>query len=84
MKSQPVSVLDLARELRRLANSVVRDAQKDSELACLSHIVAIRPLTQLLFEVLSPSEISDTNRDELAVTKNPIGFVRPEPQNTSH
>ncbi len=84
MKSQPVSVLDLARELRRLANNVVRDAQKEAELACLSHIAAIRPLTQLLFEVLSPSEIAGTTQEELAVARNPIGFVRPGSENASH
>ena len=80
MSHNDVSVLDLAKELRRLANGVVRDVQRESELSCLSHIAAIKPLAQLLSEVLSPRGIVsvDVDEDKTQVTKNPIGFSVPE------
>lgn len=73
-----VSVLDLAKELRRLANGVVRDVQRESELSCLSHIAAIKPLAQLLSEVLSPQGIVSVDEEKTHATKNPIGFSVPE------
>lgn len=77
MSQQDVSVLDLAKELRRLANGVVRDVQRESELSCLSHIAAIKPLAQLLSEVLSPQGIVAIDEEKSQSTKNPIGFTVP-------
>jgi hypothetical protein len=80
MSHNDVSVLDLAKELRRLANGVVRDVQRESELSCLSHIAAIKPLAQLLSEVLSPRGIVsvDVDEEKTQATKNPIGFPVPQ------
>ena len=78
MSHNDVSVLDLAKELRRLANGVVRDVQRDSELSCLSHIAAIKPLAQLLSEVLSPQGIVAVDEEKTHATMNPIGFPVPQ------
>lgn len=78
MSQQDISVLDLARELRRLANGVVRGVQRDSDLSCLSHIAAIKPLAQLLSEVLSPQGIVTTTEEKAPSAKNPIGFPVPQ------
>lgn len=78
MSHNDVSVLDLAKELRRLANGVVRDVQRESDLSCLSHIAAIKPLAQLLSEVLSPQGIVTTTEEKLPLAKNPIGFPVPQ------
>ncbi len=77
MKQNHVTPLELALELKRLASGVVRDVQRDADLTCLSHLAAIKPLAQLLAEVLSPQQVvakSDASSDDLP--KNPIGFSR--------
>lgn len=78
MKHNQVTPLELALELKRLASGLVRDVHRDADLTCLSHLAAIKPLAQLLFEVLSPQEVltkSDVNSSE--TSKNPIGFSAP-------
>ena len=77
MKQNHVSPLELALELKRLASGVVRDVQRDAELTCLSHLAAIKPLAQLLSEVLSPQQvIAKPDASASDVPKNPIGFSR--------
>lgn len=78
MSHNDVSVLDLAKELRRLANGVVRDVQRESDLSCLSHIAAIKPLAQLLSEVLSLQGIVTATEEKSPLAKNPIGFPVPQ------
>ena len=85
MKPTEISILDLANELKRLANGVVREVQRDSELACLSNLHAIKPLVQFLSETLAselqlPShqpEVQQVIEPESESTKNPIGFSQP-------
>ena len=72
MSHSEVTVVDLATELRRLAQGVVREARRDSGLACLSNLAAIRPLVQLLADTLT-SEISISTEPE-EQRRNPIGF----------
>ena len=77
MKENHVTPLELALELKRLASGVVRDVQRDSELTCLSHLAAIKPLAQLLSEVLSPQQVvANSEASASDVPKNPIGFSR--------
>ena len=77
MKQNHVTPLELALELKRLASGVVRDVQRDAELTCLSHLAAIKPLAQLLSEVLSPQQIVEKpDVSSTDVPKNPIGFSR--------
>ena len=77
MKQNHVTPLELALELKRLASGVVRDVQRDAELTCLSHLAAIKPLAQLLSEVLSPQQIvAKPDVSSTDVPKNPFGFSR--------
>lgn len=78
MSHNDVSVLNLVKELRRLANGVVRDVQRESDLSCLSRIAAIKPLAQLLSEVLSPQGIATMKEGKSPLAKNPIGFPVPQ------
>ena len=48
-----ISVVDLAKELRRLANCLVRELGKDSGVAPLSYIAAIKPLVNCISEEYS-------------------------------
>ena len=45
-----ISVVDLAKELRRLANCLVRELGKDPGVAPLSYIAAIKPLVNYISE----------------------------------
>lgn len=86
MKPTEISILDLANELKRLANGVVREVQRDSELACLSNLHAIKPLVQFLAETLagelhiegSQPEIEQVTEPVVESLKNPIGFSQPK------
>jgi hypothetical protein len=85
MKPIEISILDLANELKRLANGVVREVQRDSELACLSNLHAIKPLVQFLSETLANElqlpghqpEVQQVSEPESESLKNPIGFSQP-------
>ena len=85
MKPIEISILDLANELKRLANGVVREVQRDSELACLSNLHAIKPLVQFLSETLASElqlpghqpEVQQVSEPESERSKNPIGFSQP-------
>jgi hypothetical protein len=85
MKPIEISILDLANELKRLANGVVREVQRDSELACLSNLHAIKPLVQFLSETLAGElhlpghqpEVQQASEPESEPSKNPIGFSQP-------
>lgn len=85
MKPIEISILDLANELKRLANGVVREVQRDSELACLSNLHAIKPLVQFLSETLANElqlpgqqpEVHQISEPEAEPLKNPIGFSQP-------
>ena len=48
-----ISVVDLAKELRRLANCLVRELGKDPGVAPLSYIAAIKPLVNCISEEYS-------------------------------
>ena len=48
-----ISVVDLAKELRRLANCLVRELGKDPGVAPLSYIAAIKPLVNYISEEYS-------------------------------
>ena len=86
MKPIEISILDLANELKRLANGVVRDVQRDSELACLSNLHAIKPLVQFLSETLANElQLPGHQLEEQQVLeplaeplRNPIGFSQPK------
>lgn len=85
MKPIEISILDLANELKRLANGVVREVQRDSELACLSNLHAIKPLVQFLSETLANElqlpghqpEVQQEIEPPAAQLTNPIGFSQP-------
>lgn len=85
MKPIEISILDLANELKRLANGVVREVQRDSELACLSNLHAIKPLVQFLSETLANElqlpgqepEANQVSEPESEPLNNPIGFSQP-------
>jgi hypothetical protein len=85
MKPTEISILDLANELKRLANGVVREVQRDSELACLSNLHAIKPIVQFLSETLASElqlpghqpEVQQVSEPESEPLKNPIGFSQP-------
>lgn len=85
MKPTEISILDLANELKRLANGVVREVQRDSELACLSNLHAIKPLVQFLSETLASElqlpghqpEVRQVSEPASEPSKNPIGFSQP-------
>lgn len=84
MRQNHVTPLELALELKRLASGVVRDVQRDADLTCLSHLAAIKPLAQLLSEVLSPQEVlTKSNENSSETSKNPIGFSAPCPVEAS-
>ena len=48
-----VTLVEFAAELRRLANEVVRDVRRGTPLPGLSHLVAMRPLQDMLARTLS-------------------------------
>jgi hypothetical protein len=50
---QPEVTLELANELRRLVNHLVKELQKDAVLPGLSSLAAMRPIQQILTDELS-------------------------------
>jgi hypothetical protein len=74
MNQTEISVVDLAKELKRLANGLLREAQRESDLACLSNLAAIKPLTQILFETISSEVVIAKPETSDTETRNPIGF----------
>ena len=74
MNQTEISVIDLAKELKRLANGLLREAQRESDLACLSNLAAIKPLTQILFETISAEVVIAKPETTYAESHNPIGF----------
>jgi hypothetical protein len=74
MNQTEISVVDLAKELQRLANGLLREAQRESDLACLSNLAAIKPLTQILFETISSEVVIAKHETTDVESRNPIGF----------
>jgi hypothetical protein len=74
MNQTEISVIDLAKELKRLANGLLREAQRESDLACLSNLAAIKPLTQILFETISSEVVIAKPEAAETEERNPIGF----------
>lgn len=72
MNKTDVTMIDLANELRRLANGAVREAKRDAELALVSNITAIRSLSEMLLHTLSREIVVTT--EVVEATRNPIGF----------
>lgn len=74
MKTNQLTILDLANELRRLAMNVARDAKKNSELTCLSNLTAMQPLQSLLLQALTSdiNVVNETSNDP----KTPFGFSK--------
>lgn len=79
MNQTEISVVDLAKELKRLANGLLREAQRESDLACLSNLAAIKPLTQILFETISSEVVISKPETPETETRNPIGFCASTP-----
>jgi hypothetical protein len=48
-----ITPADLARELARLANAAYDDVKTRSHMTCLSNLAAIRPLNQLLIDLMT-------------------------------
>ena len=74
MKTSQLTIIDLAEELRRLANSVARDARKSSELTCLSTLTAMQPLPSLLLQALTEN-INVVNEPQIE-SKPRFGFAQ--------
>jgi hypothetical protein len=55
-----VTLVEFAAELRRLANEVVRDVRRGTPLPGLSHLVAMRPLQEMLTRTLSNRVLGDS------------------------
>lgn len=53
------ALVEFAAELRRLANEIVRDIRRGTPLPGLSHLVAMRPLQELLTRNLSDRVLSE-------------------------
>lgn len=47
-----ITTIDLVNELQRLSNAVSLDLQTKSHMTCLSNLAAMRPLIQLLIDVM--------------------------------
>ena len=72
-----ISVVDLAKELRRLANCLVRELGKDPGVAPLSYIAAIKPLVNCISEEYSGG-IAIVPTAEQSEKKIQFGFCPPE------
>ena len=72
-----ISVVDLAKELRRLANCLVRELGKDSGVAPLSYIAAIKPLMNCISEEYSGG-IAIVPTTEQPEKKIQFGFCVPD------
>jgi hypothetical protein len=51
--NKEITPIDLANELQRLSHAVTLDLQTKSHMTCLSSLAAMRPLIQLLIDVMS-------------------------------
>ena len=78
------TLVEVAHELRRLANGLLKDVRKNAALPSLSQIAAMRPLQNLLAEALaerafsSPAQGPEQSSDE-AKNDNWFGFgIRPK------
>lgn len=75
MSRARIGALDLAYELKRLTNNVIKDMRVDSDLACISSLTAIRPLVQLILETVTGDiDITKNVEDDIEDPKFPIGF----------
>ena len=72
-----ISVVDLAKELRRLANCLVRELGKDPGVAPLSYIAAIKPLVNYISEEYSGG-IALVPATEQPEKKIQFGFCVPD------
>jgi len=57
-------LVEFAAELRRLANEVVRDVRRGTPLPGLSHLVAMRPIQEMLTRTLSDRILGESPDDE--------------------
>ncbi len=57
------ALVEFAAELRRLANEVVRDVRRGTPLPGLSHLVAMRPLQEMLTRTLSNRVLGEPTND---------------------
>lgn len=75
MSDTDLTTLDLASELERLAQGVVRDVGSHSSLSCVGQLTAIRTLSQVLLEALVNNIVvsPETQRIE-PQPRFPIGF----------
>lgn len=55
---QDSTLVDVAHELRRLANDLLKEVRKNAALSGLSQIAAMRPLQNLLAEALAEKAFS--------------------------
>ena len=65
-----VTTADLAKELVRLTNAVSSDVQEHSHMTCLSNLAALRPLTQLLIDVMTEIINVEKLTAEVVATKS--------------
>lgn len=66
------ALVEFGAELRRLANEIVRDIRRGAPLPCLSHLVAMRPLQELLTRTLSERVLNEPSPIVEPETETPI------------
>ena len=77
------TLVEVANELRRLATDLLKDVRKSAALPGLSQIAAMRPLQNLLAEVLAERAFSKTSQEPVKPadtnsSENWFGFgIRP-------
>ena len=76
----PVVLLEMAFELRRLANSALREARKGQSLPCLSNLVAMKPLHNMMISRLASrfdaeQEEPDAVPDEVESERSQPGYL---------
>jgi hypothetical protein len=74
------ALLEMASELRRLANSALREARKGQSLPCLSNLVAMKPLHSMLISRLASrfdadQEDADAVPDEVESDRSQPGYL---------
>jgi hypothetical protein len=74
------ALLEMASELRRLANSAFREARKGQPLPCLSNLVAMKPLHSMLISRLASrfdadQEDADAVLDEVESDRSQPGYL---------
>ena len=74
------ALLEMASELRRLANSAFREARKGQSLPCLSNLVAMKPLHSMLISRLASrfdadQEDADAVPDEVESDRSQPGYL---------